>query len=355
MKKMITSVLLVLALCAGIAGCGGNGTNENNTNGTTVTESTDPKLLVGEQVDRTAWKSAFTDEQNYTVKSVVTSNVTKNGHTMSEDVTLVYRITADKCLLTIHTKGESGSAFDAEAYIEIGEDGVSMWERSKEGANWTEWDGELYPKEGFFEMFSLSNDLTFLKDAYANFSYSEKEKGYEATASGLTALQSDLDDFASNILDMTMEEVGDVTLGKFVLKLNGGKPGACLADLTVSAQPEARDDGTPTPDGEGDGQGTQPQEPQQPGDTGSGDGQDTPETPATGSIALTQVFYDYGKTTITRPEKLPVLSGDEQAPAEGDSDSGADAENQSPENRIGGTTHGDDRGVPSDPEKRWTK
>ena len=335
MKKVLIPVLLASAMCVGLAGCGNkegennnnNNNNNNNTNPTvTITENTDPKTLVGEKVDRTGWTAAFADESNYTMKSVVTSDLTQNGNTMSESVTLIYRFTADKYQLALSMKEGGKMIFEAEVYMELDGDTVSMWQRGKEGTEWSEWDGETYNKEDLGEIFGLTSDLSFLKENYANFSYVDADKGYSATASGLSEMQEELDAFAESILGILSDDSLQFDLSKFVLKLNGGKPGACLIDLTLTAEeaatPETRDNEGETPESgeqpeggnDGDGADQTPDE---------GENGDTmPETPApiTGNIALTQLFYDYGKTTVTRPENLPSLDDDTEETPDADPD-----------------------------------
>ena len=310
MKKMMIPLLLAGTMCFSLAACGPKDDNGGENGGTTVTitENTDPVTLTGEKVDRTAWTSAFGTETNYTVKTELAMNLTEGEETTKSTMTLVYRFTQDKYFFTINMKTGKATTFEAEAYVELDGDTVSMWQRTKESGSkeWSDWDGEEYQKEDLGDMLSAIGDLSFAKENYANFSYSDTDKGYAATASGLTAMEEKLESFVEGILSQLPADAADVDITKLVLKIVGGKPGALLMDLKVEMEeadeltrdndmlPEEDEDETPD-DGDDD---TTP-------------GEDETKPAPTATINLTQIFYNYGKTEISRPENLPSLSEEE--------------------------------------------
>lgn len=355
MKQAFLSTLLAGALCLSLTGCnffgggenngengGNNGGNNGNNNATvTVTENTDPVSLKGEKVDRTEWTNAFGTTENYSVKSAIKMTLTENEDTMTANVTLIYRITADKMSISMTYK-EGDQTAQAEAYAEIKGDTVTLWDRTKEGGDWSEWDGEEYSKTEVSQMFDLGGNLGFAKEQYANFSYSDADKGYTATASGLTSMKEALDKFAEGLLAQLPDV--DAEIAKVVLKLVGGKPGALLMDMTIGTSGQAspaqegsqeqdgapgqeEDGGTPgqsggTPGQEEDGgtpgqSGTPGQEEDggTPGQGGGTPGQGGSEEPSqSGTVSLTQVYFDYGKTAITRPAGLPEAGQESGSP-----------------------------------------
>ena len=313
MKKVLT-LLLAGAICFTLAGCGGANDKDPADETVTVTENTDPVTLASEKLDRTAWTGAFTDADNYGMKSVVTVESTENGQTMSEVITFIYKFDGEKVALNM-TMAENGTAaFEGEAYLEISGENVTVWQRNKENEGWTDWDSEQFSMEELGSVFGLTDGLTFVKDEYANFSYSDADKGYLATASGLTEMKEPLDAFLEGVLSPAGDASG-FEIAKFIVKANGGKPSACIAEMTAKAPaPDARDmlpiggganpkdtaspddttspDDTASPDGNAPGQ-----------DEGNGD-TPAPETPATQNIKVTQVYFDYGKVTVEKPEGI---------------------------------------------------
>lgn len=305
MKKVIIPMLLASALCAGLAGCTGNN-NENSA----VTENTDPKTLVGEQVERAAWQTAFSEGENYTVKTVVNADLTQDEHTVSETITLVYRYTADKFHFCISMKEGGKTVEETEAYAELGATEVSIWQRTKQDGAWSEWDTESYPKEIFGELVPLAFDLGFLKDEYANFAYNEKDMGYAATASGLTEMQEKLGRITESVIDAVADGEAELSLGNLVLKMKDGKLAACLADLTAGSAvpaPEARTE----PDNSAEGDETGPDDSGDAPGSGDSGGEGAPDAPLTGKVMFSQLFYDYGKTEVARPEGLPAAETEE--------------------------------------------
>lgn len=345
MKKAFVPVLLAGALLATMAGCGKG--NEN----TAVTENSDPAEITSEKVDRTAWTSAFKSEPNFSVKSVVNVDLTQDGETRRETVTYVYRFTADKIALTMKMAEGGKPIYEAEGYLETKGDAVSFWQRAKESdeKEWQSWDGETYEKKDLPEIFSVMEGLSFAGDNYANFSYSDAEKGYLATTSGLAEMQGELNDAVSALLAGTVGDLDGIGLEKLVLKINGGKPSACILSAEIEGAQDDTQEGTQnggSQNGSQEGNQNGSQEGMQEGNqngaqdgmqegaqdpaSGARDGAETgngdtmsgeegdgnlPETaPAAGKVTLTQLYYGYGTTSVTRPEGLPSLDGDE-APA----------------------------------------
>ncbi len=344
MKKVIT-LLLAGTVCLTLAGCGDPKEEppKGETPSVTVTESTDPVSLTSEKVDRTAWTGAFSKADNYGVKSVITVEETENGQTMSETITLAYRFDGDKVKMDLTLMEDGKTSYVAEGYLEFTDDEVAVWQRAKENDGWTEWDGETYSKTELSEVFSLADGLNFVKDKYANFSYDNTEKGYLATTSGLTAMQESINGFLENVFSQAGGDAEDFDVAKFVVKVNGGKPSACIAELSSKAPaPEARDmlpmdeEGGPNgsetaPGAPGDsetesGGGTKPGT----GPDGGGtdpDGSTDPETDPDGGetepggesvpevkIKLTQVYFDYGKVRVSKPSDIPAAPAPEETP-----------------------------------------
>ncbi len=344
MKKILIPMLVASALCISLAGCGGNDETAD------ITENTDPVSITSEKVDRTAWNAAFTAEPNYSVKSVVTMSETENGTTMSQVATYVYHFTADKISLTMRVAEGGKTAYEAEGYLEVDGKEVTFWQRYKEAdeKDWSEWDRETYEKSDLPEIFSVAGGLTFAKDNFANFSYSDADKGYLATASGLTEMKTELSGAFGSLLGEDLSAPS-----KVILKINGGKPSACIvtaeqaAAKTRDGQPtEGTESGTPGQGGENEsgtpgqggenesgtpgqggenesgtpgqggenesgtpGQGGENESgtPGQGGENESGtpgQGGETQPTPSTRSAKISQVYYDYGTTTVTRPAGL---------------------------------------------------
>ena len=221
MKKAIVSVLLAV-LAVGMAACG---TGKENA---AVTEDSDPARITSEKVDRAGWTSAFETEPNFSLKSVIHIDMTQDGTPMSETVTYVYRFTADKMHLTMAMAEGGKQLYEAEGYLEIAGNDVSFWQRTKESGEkeWSEWDGEEYEKKDLPEIFSMTKGLSFAEDNYANFSYSDAEKGYLATTSGLAEMQEELNAYVGGLLAGVGDGIEDLDLSKLVLKFHDGKPSA---------------------------------------------------------------------------------------------------------------------------------
>ena len=309
MKQAVT-LLIAGAMLLTLAGCGDPNSEppKGETPPVTVTESTDPVTLASEQVDRTEWTGAFSDADNYGVKSVITVEETENGQTMSEVITISYLFDGDKVKMDLTLQEDGKTSYISEGYLEFTQDEVTVWQRAKEDTEWIEWDSENYSKSEFAEMFGVSDGLEFVKDKYANFSYNNTEKGYLATTSGLTAMQESIETFLMNWLSQADSDADGLDISKFVVKVNGGKPSACIAELASKAPaPEARDmlpmdeNGGASPDGSE----TSP-------DGGNDSNPDGETGPTTVKIKLTQVYFDYGKVNVTKPTDIPAAPETEE-------------------------------------------
>ncbi len=296
MKHIGISLLLAGAiLCVPLAGC----TSPSDENNVTVTENTDPVALKGEEVTREKWNAAFSAQESYTAKVVLKLDQTEKEAPMSETTTVIYEFDGDNIhvLMNGDTQGE--------AYVSIEGEEATLWSRSKEGADWTEWSGESYPLSALTEIPVLASldGFGFLKDRYSDFSYGSEEKGYVATGSGLGGLQTDV----CKLLSAALDELGeDVTCDaeSFVVKLNGGKTSAYLIHAAVTSQAES--EAPPEDEAEGGaGQDGSPKEdgPKEEGPVGTN-----------AKIVYTQLFYGYGDTKVTLPKDLPEVSKSIKAP-----------------------------------------
>lgn len=310
--KKIMSILTVLSACALLAACGGNGD---------INENTDPVALESEKVTKEQWATAFASQENYCMKTLITSSKTENEAIMSEVTTIDFCNDGERICLTLETKSGDETVLEAEAYAELGEE-HAFWTRSKEGdGDWSEWKTETFSSEQFADFFGGYLAPTFARDSYSAFSYSESEKGYEATEEGLTSIESAANAYISAALAQSSVDAEDLTAEKFVLKFKDGKPSACLFDLgakatdTAESTKEPRREHippmphpVPLPHIGLSRHGRLPRilirirpVPREP------IGPDVPETPAV-SISCSQLFYNYGKARVTFPEDLPPLN-----------------------------------------------
>ncbi len=268
MKRAILATMLAGLMCFGLTAC--------DLFGGSVGENTDPVAFKGEEVDAETWNAAFTGAENYCIKTVVTTPATTKEDPMSEGIMTISCFDGKKAHMTV----DSGEG-QAEAYLERSEEGTKLWQRSRtseEGAKWSEWDGETY-EPGDFD-FSALGDYTFLKDGFANVTYSEADNGYTVSDKAGNALDEGIRGYLSAILERSPVSGSDFTVKKAVFKLGGGKFGAGVFDIAVKENAEAQtEDGTPR------------------------------ET----AYRITQVCYDHGSVSVARPEGLPELGARENA------------------------------------------
>lgn len=320
MKKIITAALFAACGCAVLAGCG-------PANGGSVTEKTDPTELMGEKVKDTEWGSVFEQEKNYCVKTVVKSGSGENGDTMSEQ-TSVYCFDGERGHLEMQEKSGGKTTTEAELYVEFGEE-LTLWQRSKgEDGKWGEWDTETYSAEAYAAFFAGFEIPVFAKDQSSNFEYSESDKGYVVTESGLTAMQETLESFVQGVLEHTDTAAEKAAAEKFVLKINDGKPSACICEVRSDEEElpaqdsEMRQRMRPVPmpvpvprlrhpAGKRSAIG-----PQLFG-TKTQD-EDDPESQPDASakserFTITQLYYNYGKVRVELPQDLPSPGDEESA------------------------------------------
>lgn len=311
MKRFI-NIVPVLAACALLAACGGEGG---------VTAKTDPVALRSEKLSEEAWTSAFESADNFCMKMVIKSAQTEKEATMSEVTTVDFCNDGDRVRAEITVRSGEETTFEAQSYADLtGEHAI--WSRTKADGEWSEWDSETYTSEQFAQFFGGFSAPSFARDNFSAFAYSDGERGYEATQEGLSSIGSAVDDYLSAALSQTPVDVGGVSAEKCVLKFTDGKPSACLFEAGVNDGAEARSKEprhehipplprplplphicftrhgrlpriliriTPRP------RTAEPTEP------------DVPETPVS-RIAVSQLFYNYGKTRVTFPEDLPPLN-----------------------------------------------
>ena len=314
MKKLLVSTLLAGCICLSLAGC-----TEPSGGGTGINENTDPITLQGERVDQSAWNSAFNAADNYSIKQRVNAPSTAKDGTMFESKVIMYQIDGEK----MHMELVAGER-EAEAYLKLCDGDICLWQRTREGGEWSEWSGAKYSAEDFGE--AAMGNTAFLKDYFAHFNYSENEKGYEATT-----MSEKIHEYVGNLVNQSQTEVQDFSLEKFVLKINGGRPSACIFDLSfvdntnpdtqepeVEQEPEGEADGEQKPSPDPESQIPQPEtgNPQEPDPSlETARLQKPPQTRDEAQeggkidLQISQLYFNYGTTKVTLPNDLPDLSG----------------------------------------------
>ena len=321
-KAMVILLGAMVALC----GCAGTGT-------ASVDGNTDPVALKSEKVEESGWNKALSSErENFTVRSVATT-YTADGKAAAE-TKLIYRFDGDKLNFELSSSEGGKATFVAEAYIETSDTACRIWQRTKEAGKWTDWEGDEMEPEVLGGVLGIAGDYGFAKNRFALFSYSDAEGGYTATANGLTTMKTELGTLAENVLEQLGGDA-EFTLGKFVIKINGGKQSASIFEIVI--QPAARD---AAPEG------------------GAENGDGTPdggtEAPAAkpARVRLTQLFYDYGTTKVTFPKDLPALGGESSGgESSDDGTSGDGSEGTTDEGSEGGNgaaQEGKGRTLPAD-------
>ncbi len=303
MKK--TAVLAVIAgACFLLAACGSRESGN-------VSGIGDPYALAGEQVDAQTWSAAAAND-NVTVKTIVTAE-NKNGDTMSESVTVIYRIAGERAYVETCSAAASGLTVCRETYLEFGE-GISAWERVKAGGgDFSEWRAVSRSGAGAPRLLSPAGGFACLAEKFECFAYSEEERGYLATQEGLASLKGAYR--AADPLAL-LPDAGSYGLGKFVVKFADGKPAACLARLererrtafflgprfplrlSVDRAPMSEID----PDETDALYGTCPRlilEIRLPFP-----GREA-EALRPSAFEVAQIYYDYGRTKVARPKHLP--------------------------------------------------
>ncbi len=272
MKKSLVCALLTGAMCMTFAGCDLFGK-------TGVTEKTDPASIVGEKTDREGWEKAFAPQGDFGLRTVIRTDKTEEEGPMSETLTLDYRFASDKIAVTVTQAAGGKTLYETEGYAEV-DDGVTFWQRSREGGEWSEWESETYAKEDLSQIFGAEEGLSFAREHFADFSYDEASMGYAATASGLEEMAEELGVFSEHLLSVGGD--GEIPAAKsFVVKLTDGRPSACLLDFSVGA-PAAQTES-------------------------EGDDAEEGEKETITRMTLTQVYYGYGETEVLRPEGLPAV------------------------------------------------
>lgn len=283
MKKIAICTLLLAAgtlLCA----CGtGDPTNEN----------TDPAEVRSETLNEESWQKVFGAADNFTVKTDV---VVREGEKETVAATYVYSRSGDEATLTLCVREGDACTEQDEAYLEYGEE-TTLWSRAKAGEDWGEWDSESYPEGALGFLGVITGDLSALKEQYANFSYQETEKGYVSEGEKLTPFAQPLTESCEGAFGMLD---GLPTLERATVKTQSGKLSAFLADFKEGTEeeivhirpvrvalrlPHVRFRRLPdllfeVP---------------------------LPIRAAAGAekhVSLEQVYYDYGKTTVTKPSGI---------------------------------------------------
>lgn len=305
MKKIMCTIA-VLSACALLAACGG---------GSEVNEKTDPNTLATDKVAEKQWAEAFAAQNNYCVRTTVTNTSTAKDATMSEVTTIDYCNDGERVHVLMSLKEGENTLFEAESYADLAEK-KAIWSRSKEDGKWMEWDSETYTSEQFAEFFEGFQIPAFARDRFAQFSYSESEKGYTMSAGELP--KSAVSDYIASALSNTDVGGEDLEAEKFILKFKGGKPAACLfeaAQRQESGQTAYEDPmgkalfwRSLLPEIHFSRHGHIPRilieiRPL-PRETESVP--DAPEEPA-GRVSCSQLFYNYGKVRVTLPEELPPI------------------------------------------------
>ncbi len=355
-KAMVILLGAMVALC----GCAGTGT-------ASVDGNTDPVALKSEKVEESGWNKALSSErENFTVRSVATT-YTADGKAAAE-TKLIYRFDGDKLNFELSSSEGGKATFVAEAYIETSDTACRIWQRTKEAGKWTDWEGDEMEPEVLGGVLGIAGDYGFAKNRFALFSYSDAEGGYTATANGLTTMKTELGTLAENVLEQLGGDA-EFTLGKFVIKINGGKQSASIFEIVI--QPAVRDaapeGGAENGDGIPDG-GTENGGGAESGNGNGGSESGGGETPDGGTeapdggteapaakparVRLTQLFYDYGTTKVTFPKDLPALGGESSGGESSDGGTSGDGSegttDEGSEGGNGAAQEGKGRTLPAD-------
>ena len=154
MKKFFSLTALLSAALL-LSACGGAGD---------VNEDTDPYALKSEKLQNEGWEEAFSAQENYCVKTVLTNSPTKKEGTMSEVTTMDFCNDGERVYFSMCVKEGDTTVYEAESYADL-TDKKAIWSRSKEDGDWSEWDSETYTSEQFAEFFKGFLPPAFARDA----------------------------------------------------------------------------------------------------------------------------------------------------------------------------------------------
>lgn len=170
-----------------------------------VSEKTDPASLKSQKVTEETWSqaveetsTAMKDTTNYSIKVFMESSRTVGEKTETQSMEGVLKVSDTAIYAQMKTSGMGESDVDEEGYFgfETKDDGFEVFTYQKENEKWTKTSvgvtttvkAYLEDKDGFNMYFSsICESLLTEIGAYADFEYSDEDKGYVASMEALGA------------------------------------------------------------------------------------------------------------------------------------------------------------------------
>lgn len=167
-----------------------------------VSEKTDPASLKSQKVTEETWSqaveetsTAMKDTTNYSIKVFMDVSMTVDEKTETQSMEGVLKVSDTAIYAQMKTSGTGKSDVDEEGYFgfETKDDGFEVFTYQKENEKWTKTSVGVtttvkayLDEEGWVkQLSSVYDELLTEIGAYADFEYSNEDKGYVAPIEGL--------------------------------------------------------------------------------------------------------------------------------------------------------------------------